>query len=67
MSLSPVEIERYYRGEATVVRVQATNGQVIQFPAAMLRRLVTGNGIEGWFRIRWDDNGKLQSLEPLQR
>ncbi len=65
MSISPVELERYYRGEASAVQVQASNGQVIQFPAAMLRQFVTPDGIEGRFRIEWDENGKLKSLVQL--
>lgn len=66
LHISAEEMSRYYRGEAITVRVTATNGQVIQFPASMLRPHVTPAGIDGYFRIEWSAEGKLQRLERLR-
>lgn len=66
LHISSAEMARYYRGEAVNVRVTATSGQVIQFPASMLRPHVTTGGIDGYFRIAWNADGKLERLERLR-
>ena len=53
----------YYRGAAPSVVVQADTGQTIQFPASLLRRFVTINGIEGDFVLTCDENHKNPRLE----
>jgi hypothetical protein len=59
------EALRYYRGQATTVVTRASNGQTISFPAQHIRPFVNASGVNGLFRIRFDDNHKLIALERL--
>ncbi len=59
------EAMRYYRGEASAVVARTDSGQSLQFPALHVRRFITQNGIHGRFRIRFDDNYKLLSIERI--
>ena len=60
------EAMRYYRGEASVVVVARTDsGQSLQFPALHVRRFITQQGIHGRFRIHFDNEYKLLSLERI--
>jgi hypothetical protein len=57
----------HYRRVVRDVIARCTDGQTVQFPAALLRRLVTTNGIHGDFILTGDDNGKcieLRSANP---
>jgi hypothetical protein len=38
----------------------------VQFPASALQRLVTTDGIHGYFRIEFDQNYKFVGIEPVQ-
>lgn len=55
----------YYRGAATVVVARTTNGQTVQFPAALLQRHVTPDGIHGHFLLACDDHNKVIRLQRL--
>lgn len=59
------EALRYYQGLVSTVVVRAHNGQTISFPAYHIRPFVDAAGINGLFRIRFDSNHKLQSLERI--
>lgn len=65
LNISREQALRYYRGEAKVVVVIATNGQKIQFPAEHIRAFVDNNGIQGEFSIRFDENNKLIGLRRV--
>jgi len=65
MYLSASEAERYYRGTARFVVVQAETGQKIQFPAQHIRPFIDQYGVKGYFSIEFDDNHKLLSLKKL--
>ncbi len=56
------ELLRYYRGEARAVIARASNGQRCQFPVDALKPFVTHGGVQGTFRLRVDDNGKLLEI-----
>ncbi len=66
LSLSRDEVLRYYQGHATSVRAQATDGRSVQFPADLLRRYVTGAGVQGLFRLRLDQQNRLVSFERIR-
>lgn len=53
------ELERYYRGEARLVRARSHEGLWIQFRADVLRPFVTRRGIAGTFVVVVNDNHKL--------
>ncbi len=57
---------QYYRGAAHVVHARATSGQTVQFPASVLQKVVTKDGVHGQFRLLFDDNHKLIGLEPMR-
>lgn len=65
LSITQAELLRYYQGSARSILVQATDGRTVRFPAANLRPYVTRDGVRGWFKLVFDDKGKLQRLEKV--
>jgi hypothetical protein len=65
LHLSAGQLLQYYRGTARTVQARATTGQLVQFPAAVLQKHVTKEGIHGRFKIEFDENRKFVGLEPL--
>jgi len=65
LSITQAELLRYYQGSARSILVQATDGRTVRFPAASLRPYVTRDGVRGWFKLVFDDKGKLQRLEKI--
>ncbi len=65
LHIDALEYQRLYRGTAATVLVRARDGRRVRFPAASLRRFVTHDGIQGSFRIRYDQNGRLQEIVAL--
>jgi Protein of unknown function (DUF2835) len=55
----------YYRGTAQHVIVRCTTGQSVQFPAFLLRRFVTADGIEGHFVLTCDEKQKCVDLQRV--
>jgi hypothetical protein len=53
----------YYRGSARSVIALATSGQKVQFPASLLQRYVSQDGIHGHFVLSCDDNNKCIELQ----
>jgi hypothetical protein len=52
----------YYRGTAKRVIVRAVSGQNVQFPASLLQRFVTQDGVHGDFELICDENNKVIEL-----
>jgi len=65
LNISREEALRYYQGSARAVIVTATTGQKLQFPAEHIRSFIGQNGIEGKFRIQFDNNNKLVGLTRI--
>lgn len=65
LSISPDKMLAYYRGAARTVRARATTGQTVEFPAAALQRHVTLDGVQGRFRLVFDENNKFVRFEPV--
>lgn len=59
------ELLRYYKGSARHVVATAENGQTLQFPANILRDLVTHDGVYGRFRIDFDERGRFREITRL--
>jgi hypothetical protein len=55
----------YYRGTAKSVVVRAVSGQTVQFPASLLQRFVSPDGIHGDFVLVCDDNHKCIGLQRV--
>lgn len=55
----------YYRGAARDAVARCDDGRTIQFPAALLQRFVTHDGIHGRFALTCDQNHKNPRLEKL--
>ncbi|MDX5386021.1 MAG: DUF2835 domain-containing protein, partial [Marinobacter sp.] len=53
------------QGVATDVRTTARDGRSVRFPARILSRFFLKDGIQGSFRILFDDQGKFASIERL--
>ncbi|MFT5716549.1 MAG: hypothetical protein ACI9T7_000726 [Oleiphilaceae bacterium] len=56
---------KIYRGETNLVYARSRDGRSIQFPASILSKYTTYNGIEGSFVINFTDAGKFQSITKL--
>ena len=65
ISISPDEWIKLYQGVATDVRTTARDGRSVSFPARILSRFFLKDGIQGSFRILFDDQGKFASIERL--
>lgn len=65
LSIPAADYLRYYQGTAAFVQVRAEDGRRIRLPAANLRRFITREGIAGRFRLRFDGNQKIISLEKV--
>ena len=55
----------YYRGAIRHVVVRCGNGQTLQFPAALLQRFVTREGVHGDFVLLCDEAHKCVDLHRL--
>jgi hypothetical protein len=62
LSISSVEYERLYRGEARTVVARDTEGRTLQFPAASLQPFLTHSGIQGTFVISIDADNRLLEI-----
>jgi len=65
LEISTQEYLRYYQGEVNTVKVRTTDGRCIQFPASALRKYINQSGINGRFRIVFDDDHKMLSMERI--
>jgi hypothetical protein len=66
LSLTRDEVLRYYEGSARAVQARSTDGRSVQFPAAVLRRHVTPDGVHGTFRMMLDARNRLVSFERVR-
>ena len=55
----------YYQGAVKRVSVKAHDGRRIEFPAGMLQRHLTRDGIRGHFELEFDSNHKLIELRRI--
>jgi hypothetical protein len=66
LNLKPEQLLAYYRGTSRTAQARATNGQMVQFPASALQRLITPTGIHGLYRLEFDANHKFVGLAPVR-
>ncbi|WP_198265125.1 DUF2835 domain-containing protein [sulfur-oxidizing endosymbiont of Gigantopelta aegis] len=65
LAISAQDYLRYYQGEVDSVTVQLIDGRTVQFPANALRQHIDQSGINGSFRIVFDENNKMLSMERV--
>jgi hypothetical protein len=65
LRIFPEQYLDYYRGTARNVVVRATSGQTVQFPASLLQRFVSTEGIHGDFVLTCDENHKCIDLQKV--
>ena len=65
LSIEADEFLQSYRGATKDVLARAVNGQTIRFPANILKSFVSHDGIQGRFRIHFDQKGKFVSIDRL--
>ncbi len=54
-----------YTGLAKSVHTRTQEGKSIRFPADILRKFVTHEGVEGRFAIYFDANNRFQKIERI--
>ncbi|MDP1579162.1 MAG: DUF2835 family protein [Candidatus Didemnitutus sp.] len=65
LSIPPHEFVRYYRGTTRHVLARTFEGLTVQFPANLLVKFVTMDGIDGNFVLITDDHNKVVELQRL--
>jgi len=65
LDISHEEILCYYKGIVNQVIVTAADNTKIQFPVQFIKKYVEHNGVHGRFKIVYDENNKLVSLDKL--
>jgi hypothetical protein len=66
LHISAEQYLEYYRGTAKSVVARANSGQTVQFPASLLQRFVSTEGIHGDFVLVCDDNNKCVELRRVE-
>ena len=66
LRISPASYLDYYRGTIRHVMVRCTTGQSVQFPASLLQKFVTAEGIIGNFVLSCDENNKCLDLQRIR-
>lgn len=67
LRITPDDYLRYYQGTARHVVARGHDGRTVRFPAGLLRRFLAHDGVHGRFRLRFDENNKLLSLDRIAR
>lgn len=62
LSISPEEYQKLYKFAIRDVNARSRDGRSVRFPVDILRSHVAHNGIQGSFRIGFDNNNKLTSF-----
>jgi hypothetical protein len=65
LDISHDEFLCYYKGIVNQVIVTTADNTKIQFPVQFIKKFVRHDGIHGRFKIVYDENNKLVSLDKL--
>ncbi len=65
LAIAADEYLRLYEGSARDVLALARDGRRVRFPAHILRRFVTRDGIYGSFRIEFNADNSFRSVEKI--
>ena len=67
LGISPDDYAKYYEGVVTEVQVETYSGLILRFPASVLRKYLTHNGIHGAFEMEVDQNDKFVSIRNIDK
>jgi len=65
LHISRDEYLKYYQGDARTVVATAQDGRIVRFPAGVLQKVVTTEGVHGTFAIQFDANHKFDRIVQL--
>lgn len=65
LDISAEQYLAFYRGQAKFVQVVADNGQLVRFPAEILRDFVSRDGVSGKFVLEFDEQNKYRKLQRI--
>lgn len=65
LAIPAEEYQRLYQGAVRDVLARSADGRRVRFPAAILRPYVTHSGIQGCFRILFDEDNRFRSIEKI--
>jgi hypothetical protein len=66
MRITPEECLEYYKGKKSTVVTRSVGGQTLQFPANIIHKFVTTEGIHGEFQISYTDENKLIDISRVR-
>ncbi len=65
IAINAQEYLPYYQGMVSFIRVTTADGKVLQLPAGSLQKFVDQSGVNGSFRVIYDNNNKLVRVERI--
>jgi hypothetical protein len=65
LHISSVACLDYYSGAIRQVIALCASGQTVQFPASLLQRFITAEGVHGAFVLTCDEHHKCVGLQRL--
>lgn len=65
VSISADEYLKRYQQPAAGVLIRSRDGRSVRFPANILQPFVSHSGVQGSFRIRFDEEGKFSGIDSL--
>ncbi|WP_245977581.1 DUF2835 family protein [Kushneria sinocarnis] len=65
LNLSAQQCRSYYAGAAEHIHTHSPDGRKVLLPARALHRIVGPSGVQGVYRMTYDDNGRFVSLERI--
>lgn len=63
--ISADEYLKQYQTASAIVSTRSRDGRTVRFPANILQPFVLHHGIDGSFKIEFDDVGKFKSIEQV--
>ena len=65
IAISQDEYLLWYQGAANQVFARALDGRTVNFPASILQKFVTREGVRGRFAIEFDASNKFKSISRV--
>ena len=66
LSISADAYLEYYKGSVKHVLAKSQDGRSVRFPANAIQKFLTHEGVHGRFRMLFDENHKLISIEKIE-
>lgn len=65
IKLTATECLEFYTSQAPNVVTHSIDGRSVMFPRRIIRQMVGPNGVDGLFRINFNDSGQFVSIERV--